>query len=80
MVVKRFFRNRLAVLGLVMLAIMFLFSFVGGMVSPYGEDEQFYTYTYLEKEYVGVTRNDDFRYVSAEGAEFGSAAQAQFTG
>ena len=78
MVVKRFFRNRLAVLGLVMLAIMFLFSFVGGMVSPYGEDEQFYTYTFLEKEYVGVTRNEDFRYVSAEGADFGSAAQAQF--
>lgn len=78
LVVKRFFRNRLAVLGLIMLAVMFLFSFVGGMISPYREDEQFYTYTYLEKEYVGVTRNEDFRYVSAEGAEFGSAAQAQF--
>ncbi|MDE7340795.1 MAG: ABC transporter permease [Lachnospiraceae bacterium] len=78
LVAKRFFRNRLAVLGLVMLAVMFLFSFVGGMVSPYGEDEQFYTYTYLEKEYVGVTRNEDFRYVSAEGQDFGSAAQAQF--
>ncbi len=78
LVAKRFFRNRLAVLGLVMLTIMFLFSFIGGMVSPYGEDEQFYTYTYLEKEYVGVTRNEDFRYVSAEGQDFGSAAQAQF--
>lgn len=78
LVVKRFFRNRLAVLGLVILAIMFLFSFVGGMISPYREDEQFYTYTYMEKEYVGVTRNEDFRYVSAEGADFGSAAQAQF--
>ena len=78
LVVKRFFRNRMAVLGLVILAIMFLFSFVGGMISPYREDEQFYTYTYMEKEYVGVTRNEDFRYVSAEGADFGSAAQAQF--
>lgn len=78
LVVKRFFRNRLAVLGLVMLAVMFLFSFVGGMISPYGQDEQFYTYTYLEKEYVGVTRNEDFRYISAEGENFGSAAQAQF--
>ena len=29
LVTKRFFRNRLAVLGLVMLAVMFLFSFVG---------------------------------------------------
>ena len=72
LVVKRFFRNR------VMLAAMFIFSFVGGMISPYGQDEQFYTYTYLEKEYVGVTQNEDFRYVSAEGQEFGSAAQAQF--
>lgn len=78
LVVKRFFRNRLAVIGLIMLAVMFLFSFVGGMISPYGEDEQFYTYTYLEKEYVGVTRNEDFRYISAEGKDFGSAAQAQF--
>lgn len=78
LVVKRFFRNRLAVVGLIMLAAMFIFSFIGGMVSPYGQDEQFYTYTYLEKEYVAVTRNEDFRYVSAEGQDFGSAAQAQF--
>ncbi|MCM1251985.1 MAG: ABC transporter permease [Clostridium sp.] len=78
LVMKRFFRNRLAVLGLIMLAVMFLFSFIGGMVSPYGQDEQFYTYTYLEKEYVGVTRNEDYRYISDDGADFGSAAQAQF--
>ncbi len=78
LVVKRFFRNRLAVVGLIMLAAMFIFSFIGGMVSPYRQDEQFYTYTYLEKEYVGVTRNEDFRYVAAEGQDFGSAAQAQF--
>lgn len=78
LVMKRFFRNRLAVIGLVMLAVMFLFSFVGGMISPYRQDEQFYTYTFLEKEYVAVTRNEDFRYVTAEGKEFGSAAQAQF--
>lgn len=78
LVVKRFFRNRLAVLGLVMLAAMFLFSFVGGMISPYRQDEQFYTYTYLEKEYVAVTRNEDFRYLSAEGQDFGTVIQAQF--
>ncbi|MDE7008282.1 MAG: ABC transporter permease, partial [Lachnospiraceae bacterium] len=60
MVMKRFFRNRLAVLGLVMLGLMFIFSFVGGMISPYRQDEQFYTYTFLEKEYVAVTRNEDF--------------------
>ena len=78
LVIKRFFRNRLAVIGLTMLLAMFLFSFVGGVISPYEEDEQFTTYTYLEKEYVGVVRNNDFRYIVAEGQEFGSILQAQF--
>ena len=44
MVAKRFFRNRLAVVGLTMLVIMFAFSFIGGLISPYGQDQQFYTY------------------------------------
>ena len=78
LVAKRFFRNRLAVLGLIMLAVMFIFSFVGGLISPYGQDEQFYTYTYMAKEYVAVTQNGDFRYAVADGQEFGTAAQAQF--
>lgn len=78
LVAKRFFRNRLAVVGLTMLAIMFVFSFVGGWVSPYGEDEQFYTITYLDKDYVGVTESNEFRYAVAEGQEFSTTAQAQF--
>lgn len=78
LVAKRFFRNRLAVIGLSMLVLMFLFSFVGGLLSPYAEDEQFYTYTELEKEYVGVVRNEDYRYLINEGQEFGSIVQAQF--
>jgi peptide/nickel transport system permease protein len=78
LVVKRFFRNRLAVIGLVMLAVMFLFSFVGGILIPYGQDEQFYTVTEMKKEYVGVTKNDDLRYQAADGQEFGSLLQAQF--
>lgn len=61
-----------------MLIAMFLFSFVGGIISPYKEDQQFYTYTYMDQEYVGVVKNNDFRYVSAEGQKFGSAEQAQF--
>ncbi len=43
LVAKRFFRNRLAVVGLTILAVMFIFSFIGGLVSPYGQDEVFYT-------------------------------------
>lgn len=78
LVMKRFFRNRLAVLGLIMLITMFVFSFIGGIVMPYGQAEQFYTTTYLDKEYVGVVRNEDLRYAVAEGEEFSTIMQAQF--
>ena len=66
MVLQRFFRNRLAVLGLIMLLVMFVFSFIGGVISPYREDEQFYRYEDQMKEYVGVVRNNDFRYTVAD--------------
>ncbi len=78
LVVKRFFRNRLAVVGLIMLIVMFVFSFIGGLLNPYGQAEQFYTYSSMKKEYVGVTKNDSYRYLIPEGKEFGAAAQAQF--
>lgn len=60
---KRFFRNRLAIVGLSILVVMFLFSFLGGWISPYGEDELFYTETYQNKEYVGITENTEYRYL-----------------
>ncbi|MCD8144180.1 MAG: ABC transporter permease [Oscillospiraceae bacterium] len=78
LVVKRFFRNRLAMVGLGILVVMFLFSFVGGWISPYDENQQFYTYEYQSKQYAGVVQNDDFRYASADGQEFGTTAQAYF--
>ena len=78
LVARRFFRNRLAVLGLTMLVVMFIFSFVGGLLSPYGQDEQFYTYTNMQKDYAGVVENEDFRYTEADGQEFGSILEAKF--
>ena len=54
LVVKRFLRNRLAVTGLTVLVIMFLFSFLGGVISPYEEDELFYRYEGQNKEFCGV--------------------------
>ena len=77
LVARRFFRNRLAVVGLSMLLAMFIFSFIGGMLSPYGEDEQFYTYTNMDQEYVGVVKNDALRFAEADGQSFGSTLQAQ---
>ena len=41
LVAKRFFRNRLAVTGMVILVIMFAFSFIGGVLSPYQQDQKF---------------------------------------
>ena len=78
MVTKRFFRNRIAVVGLVILAFMFLFSFVGGLITPYKEDQQFYRVEYQNKEYAGAVKNEEFRYLQADGQEFGSVLQAQF--
>ena len=76
---KRFFRNRLAVLGLIILAFMFIFSYVGGWLMPYDQDQLFYRDEIQMKEYAGVTENKEWRYVAADGQEFGAVLQAQFT-
>lgn len=43
LVYKRFMKNKLAIFGLVILVVMFLFAFIGPFFSPYGEYEIFYT-------------------------------------
>ena len=77
LVAKRFFRNRLAVVGLSILVFMFVFSFIGGLISPYGEDEFFYREDQINKEFAVVTENSDFRYMAKDSNLFGSAVQAQ---
>lgn len=77
LVAKRFFRNRLAVVGLSILIFMFVFSFIGGLLSPYGEDEFFYREDQINKEFAVVTENSDFRYMAKNSNLFGSAVQAQ---
>ena len=77
LVAKRFFRNRLAVVGLSILIFMFLFSFVGGLVSPYAEDEFFYRDESINKEFAAVTENTEFRYMAKDSSKFGSPVQAQ---
>lgn len=57
LVAKRFFRNKLAVAGLVILVAMFVFSFVGGMISPYGESQVFRKTEHVWKDYAGATYN-----------------------
>ena len=77
MVLKRFLRNRLAITGLIILVVMFLFSFLGGVLMPYRQDTTFFTTETLLKEYAGATVNEELRYTLAEGAAFGRGAQAR---
>ena len=56
MVAKRFFRNRIAVVGLAILAFMFLFSFLGGLLNPYKQDQLFYNTTYQKKDFAGAVK------------------------
>ena len=77
MVAKRFFRNRIAMVGLVILVFMFVFSFIGGIISPYSQDQRFYRVDSLSKEYCSAIENTEFRYAVADGQEFTSIIQAQ---
>ena len=77
LVAKRFFRNRLAVTGMIILLAMFLFSFVGGLVSPYKQDQKFYRIDLQEKDYAGVQKNSEFVYTVADDSVFKGPVQAQ---
>ena len=79
MVAKRFFRNRIAVVGMAILIFMFVFSFIGGLITPYSEAQQFYRIDMQNKQYAGVTMNNDYRFAMNDGQEFNSVLQAQMT-
>ena len=76
MVAKRFFRNRTAVVGLTFLVLMFLFSFVGGFISPYSEKQFFYRDEIRLKEIAGAKENFDYRYIIKDSDEFDTTVQA----
>lgn len=77
MTARRFFRNRLAVVGLGILFLMFVFSFLGGALSPYGEDQVFYREENQWKAVAGVSENTHYRYTTPQG-ELDPVLQAQF--
>ena len=77
LVAKRFFRNRLAVTGMIILLAMFIFSFVGGLVSPYKQDQKFYRVDQQIKDYAGVVHNDELVYTVADADLFKGPVQAK---
>jgi peptide/nickel transport system permease protein len=78
LVVKRFLRNRLAIVGMAMIIVMFVFSFIGGWVSPYKETEVFTKTELAPKDYASVKRNDEYRYIYDEGRSLSSSVHSSF--
>lgn len=69
MVAKRFFRNKLAITGLVIIVCMFLFAFLGGVVVPYSQSEVFYTSEEMKKDYAGATEISEYQIFANDGVE-----------
>lgn len=78
LVFKRFIRNRLAITGAIFIIAMFLFSYVGGWVMPYEEDEVFTKYTNMSKVFGGVSVNDEYKFITTDGTDFPMIARSQF--
>ncbi|MHB8961585.1 MAG: ABC transporter permease, partial [Saccharofermentanales bacterium] len=71
-------RNKLAIIGTAIITFMFLFSFVGGLLTPYDETVVFKHIGKMSKEYVNATLNNEFKFYTAAGKSFDSAAHARF--
>lgn len=74
-----FFRNRLAIVGLVIIICMFLFAFVGGAVNPYSQSEVFYRTEEMKKDYAGAAKIDEFQVFAADGVELPSDVYSKMT-
>ena len=75
---RRFFRNKLALTGLCILIFMFLFSFLGGLLTPYSQAQVFYREQLQEKEIATLRENKEYRIFSPENAPVDTVLQAQF--
>ncbi len=78
LVFKRFIRNKLAVVGLGIILVMFTFSFIGPLLSPYTQTQVFKGLGLMTKDYASAIYNTELRYTVQEGEKFGAAERAQF--
>jgi len=60
LVVKRFFRNKLAMVGLSILVVLFLFCFLGAAIYPYSQSETFNTIKEIEVDYAFAKINTSY--------------------
>lgn len=61
MVLKRFSRNKLAIFGLCVLVLMFLFSFAGPLFYSYGQTEVFTKNDYMNSSYASAKVRTDYQ-------------------
>ena len=73
---KRFFRNPVAVAGLVILGAMTAFCFLGGILSPYSQQQVFYRQQLQLKEVASAQQNTQLRFYAFPGHAFSPAQQA----
>jgi len=78
LVFKRFIRNKLAITGAILIIAMFLFTFVGGWLMPYGETEIFTKYVDMSKIFAGVSENTEYKLITVDGTDFPMIARSQF--
>lgn len=67
LVIRRFLRNRLAIVGFAVIIFMFLFSFVGPLFSPYSEYQVFTADQRVSKDFASASSARSLRFTSAEG-------------
>lgn len=60
LVFKRFIRNKLAIVGSVILITMFLFAFLGPFLYPYGQTQVFTAYKELNINYANAEERSDY--------------------
>ena len=65
LIIKRFLKNKLAVVGLIIIAVIIIFCAIGPLFTSYGEYEIFYKYSETNQEF-RVKDNQD---ISASGVE-----------
>lgn len=78
LVFKRFLRNKLAITGLIILVIMFLFAFVGPLFTSYSQTQVFTKVDIVNRDYASATINTELRATLVEGMSFSRTANAKF--
>lgn len=80
LVFKRFIRNKLAIFGVCVLVVMFLFAFAAPLLYPYGYKDTFYKYGHQFNQYaVATVRQDYTNYTVNTDVPVGAAVKRNIT-